>query len=164
MVFQRPNPFPTTIFENVAYALRPRGSRRPRRRRLADPVERALRRAGLWHEVRDDLHRSALRLSGGQQQRLCIARALAADPGVILMDEPCSSLDPAATATVEQLIGELRSQLIVVLVTHDLGQARRVSDRVAFLLDGRLVENGATGQVLGRPREAMTAAYLAGAF
>ena len=164
MVFQRPNPFAMSIFDNVAYALRPQGSRRPGRRALADSVERALERAGLWEEVKHRLNRSALRLSGGQQQRLCIARALAAEPEVILMDEPCSSLDPAATATIENLIGQLRSQLIVVVVTHDLAQARRVSDQVAFLLDGRLVESGDTARVFEQPREEMTAAYLAGTF
>jgi phosphate transport system ATP-binding protein len=164
MVFQRPNPFPMTIFDNVAYALRPQGSRRPRRRKLAEPVERALARAGLWEEVKDDLNRSALRLSGGQQQRLCIARALAAEPEAILLDEPCSSLDPRATATIEQLIRELRSQLIVVIVTHNLAQAQRASDRLSFILDGRLVETGSTAQLFDRPREDATAAYLSGAF
>jgi phosphate transport system ATP-binding protein len=164
MVFQRPNPFPMTIFDNVAYALRRQGSRWPRRRVLADRVERALRRAGLWDEVKDDLNRSALRISGGQQQRLCIARALAVDPDVILLDEPCSSLDPLATETIEELIRELRSQLILVIVTHNLAQARRTSDRLSFILDGRLVETGDTEQVFTRPREDATAAYLAGAF
>jgi phosphate transport system ATP-binding protein len=164
MVFQRPNPFPMTIFDNVAYALRPQGSRRPRRRKLLDAVERALTRAGLWQEIKDDLHRSALELSGGQQQRLCIARALAVDPEVILLDEPCSSLDPRATATIEQLMMELRSELIVVVVTHNLAQARRTSDIVSFLLDGRLVETGDTAQMFHRPREEATAAYLGGAF
>ena len=164
MVFQRPNPFAMSIFDNVAYALRPQGSRRPGRRALSESVQRALVRAGLWEEVKHRLNWSALRLSGGQQQRLCIARALAVGPEVILMDEPCSSLDPAATATIESLIEELRSQLIVVVVTHDLAQARRVSDRVAFLLDGRLVESGDTAVVFAEPREELTAAYLAGAF
>jgi phosphate transport system ATP-binding protein len=164
MVFQRPNPFAMSIFDNIAYALRPQGSRRPRRRALADPVERALVRAGLWDEVKDGLNRPALRLSGGQQQRLCIARALAAEPEVILMDEPCSSLDPGATAMIENLIRQLRSQLVVVVVTHDLAQARRVSDQVAFLLDGRLVESGDTPGMFAQPREETTAAYLGGAF
>jgi phosphate transport system ATP-binding protein len=164
MVFQRPNPFPMTIFDNVAYALRPQGSRWPRRHLLADAVERALDRAGLWEEVKNDLHRSALRLSGGQQQRLCIARALAADPEVILLDEPCSSLDPRATSTIEELILELRSQLIVIVVTHNLAQAQRVSDLLAFILDGRLVETGETARVFAQPREEATAAYLGGAF
>jgi len=164
MVFQRPNPFPMTIFDNVAYALRPQGSRRPRRRSLLDAVERALTRAGLWDETKDGLRRSALDLSGGQQQRLCIARALAVDPEVILLDEPCSSLDPRATATIEELILELRAELVVVLVTHNLAQAQRVSDIVSLLLDGRLVETGDTAQMFIRPREEATAAYLAGAF
>jgi phosphate transport system ATP-binding protein len=164
MVFQRPNPFPMTIFDNVAYALRPQGSRRPRRHALADAVERVLARAGLWEEVKDDLHRSALRLSGGQQQRLCIARALAAEPEAILMDEPCSSLDRVATSTIERLILELRSQVIVVVVTHNLAQAKRVSDQLAFVLDGRLVESGETARVFARPHEEATAAYLGGAF
>jgi phosphate transport system ATP-binding protein len=164
MVFQRPNPFAMSIFDNVAYALRPQGSRRPGRRALAASVEHALARAGLWEEVEHRLNRSALRLSGGQQQRLCIARALAADPDVVLMDEPCSSLDPAATATIENLIGQLRSQLLVVIVTHDLAQARRVSDQVAFILNGRLAESGETARVFAQPREGSTAAYLAGAF
>ena len=164
MVFQRPNPFPMTIFDNVAYALRSQGSRRPRRPALAETVERVLARAGLWEEVKNDLHRSALRLSGGQQQRLCIARALAADPEVILLDEPCSSLDPRATSTIEELILALRSQLIVVVVTHNLAQAQRVSDLLAFILDGSLVETGETARIFAQPREEATAAYLGGAF
>ena len=137
MVFQRPNPFPMSVFDNIAYALRDQASRRPRKRALAEPVEHALRRAALWDEVKDELDRSAMRLSGGQQQRLCIARVLAADPDVLLMDEPCASLDPISTAKVEELILALRDELAVVVVTHNLAQAHRISDRVAFMLDGR---------------------------
>jgi phosphate transport system ATP-binding protein len=164
MVFQRPNPFPSSIFDNVAYALRDQGSKRPRRRFLAEPVEVALRRAGLWDEIKDDLGRSALRLSGGQQQRLCIARVLAATPDVMLMDEPCSSLDPASTASVEELIASLKQELTVVVVTHNLAQAARVSDRVAFLLGGELVEEGDTEAVFRRPSRGETADYVAGRF
>ncbi len=164
MVFQRPNPFPVSIFDNIAYSLRKEGSRRPGRRRLAEPVEEALRRAVLWDEVKDELDRSAMRLSGGQQQRLCIARALAAGPEVLLMDEPCASLDPISTAKVEELVLQLRDELAVVIVTHNLAQARRVSDRVAFMLDGVLVETGATEDVFGDPREDETRDYLAGVF
>jgi phosphate transport system ATP-binding protein len=160
MVFQRPNPFPFSIFDNVAYALRDQGSKRPRRRSLAEPVEVALRRAGLWDEIKDDLGRSALRLSGGQQQRLCIARVLAATPDVMLMDEPCSSLDPASTASVEDLIASLKQELTVVVVTHNLAQAARVSDRVAFLLGGELVEEGDTEAVFRRPSREETADYI----
>ena len=138
MVFQQPNPFPMSIFDNVAYALREQGSRRPRKHELRAPVEDALRRAGLWDEVADDLDHPALRLSGGQQQRLCIARALAARPEVLLMDEPCSALDPRSTATIEELIVELREEVAVVIVTHNLQQAYRVADHVAFMYLGDL--------------------------
>jgi phosphate transport system ATP-binding protein len=164
MVFQRPNPFAMSIFDNIAYALRPQGSKRPRERALVGAVERALTRAGLWAEVEDDLHRSALDLSGGQQQRLCIARALAVGPDVILLDEPCSSLDPRATATIEELIHDLRDELIVVVVTHNLGQARRLSDKLTFLLEGRVVETGETADLFRRPSEQATADYLGGVF
>ena len=164
MVFQQPNPFPMSIFDNVAYALREQARRRPRRPELAEPVEQALRRAGLWDEVADDLDRPALRLSGGQQQRLCIARALAAQPEVLLLDEPCSALDPRSTATIEQLIVELRSSLAVVIVTHNLQQAYRVADGVAFMFLGELVEHGSAEQVFGSPRAARTREYLAGTF
>ena len=137
MVFQRPNPFPMSIFDNVAYALRDQGSRRPRRRALAGRVEEALRRAVLWDEVKDDLDRSALRLSGGQQQRLCIARVLAAEPGVILMDEPCASLDPVSTAKVEELVHELRGEYTLVVVTHNPELAGRCA-KPFRLVDGKI--------------------------
>ena len=164
MVFQQPNPFPMSIFDNVAYALREQARRRPKRADLRPAVEQALRRAGLWDEVADDLDRPALRLSGGQQQRLCIARALAAKPEVLLLDEPCSALDPRSTATIEQLIVELRSSLAIVIVTHNLQQAYRVADRVAFMFLGELVEHGSAEQVFGAPRAERTREYLAGTF
>ena len=164
MVFQQPNPFPMSIFDNIAYALREQGSRRVKRSQLAEPVERALRRAGLWDEVKDDLGRAALRLSGGQQQRLCIARAIAAQPEVLLMDEPCSALDPRSTATIEELILELREQLAVVIVTHNLQQAHRIGDRVAFMYLGELVEVGPAADVFERPRHERTADYVKGVF
>ena len=164
MVFQQPNPFPMSIFENVAYALREQAQRRPKRPELAPAVESALRRAGLWDEVADDLDRPALRLSGGQQQRLCIARALAAQPEVLLLDEPCSALDPRSTAIIEHLIVELRQDLAVVIVTHNLQQAYRVADSVAFMYLGELVEHGSAEQVFGAPRAERTREYLAGAF
>jgi phosphate transport system ATP-binding protein len=164
MVFQQPNPFPMTVFDNVSYVLRDQARRRPRRAALADPVESALRRAGLWDEVKDGLDGSALRLSGGQQQRLCIARALAADPEVLLMDEPCSALDPRSTAVVEELILALRQDLAVVVVTHNLGQAHRISDRVAFLLMGDLIEVGPTDVVFADAEQEETREYVAGVF
>jgi phosphate transport system ATP-binding protein len=164
MVFQQPNPFPMSVFDNVAYALREQAARRPRRRDLAAPVEDALRRAGLWDEIRDDLDRPALRLSGGQQQRLCIARALAARPEVLLLDEPCSALDPRSTAVIEELIVQLASELAVVIVTHNLQQANRIADRVAFMYLGELVECGPAEQVFGAPRAARTRDYVSGAF
>ena len=164
MVFQQPNPFPMSIFDNVAYALREQARRRPRRSQLAGAVEDALCRAGLWDEVSDDLDRPALRLSGGQQQRLCIARALAAQPEVLLLDEPCSALDPRSTETIERLIVELRETLAVVIVTHNLQQAYRVADSVAFMFLGELVEHGTAEEVFGAPRAARTRDYLAGTF
>ena len=164
MVFQQPNPFPMSIFDNVAYAIRIQNRRRPGRRELAPQVADALRRAGLYDEVRDDLDRPALRLSGGQQQRLCIARAIAPRPEVLLMDEPCSALDPISTNTIEQLIGELRRDLAVVVVTHNLAQARRIADKVAFMYLGDLVEYGETEEVFESPRATRTREYVQGAF
>jgi phosphate transport system ATP-binding protein len=164
MVFQQPNPFPMSVFDNVAYALREQAARRPRRAQLQEPVEDALRRAGLWDEIHDDLDRPALRLSGGQQQRLCIARALAARPDVLLLDEPCSALDPRSTAVIEELIVHLAEELAVVIVTHNLQQAYRIADRVAFMYLGELVELGPVEQLFGAPRAARTRDYVSGAF
>jgi phosphate transport system ATP-binding protein len=164
MVFQQPNPFPMSIFDNVAFALREQSRKRPRRRELEPLVVDALRRAGLYEEVCDELDRPALRLSGGQQQRLCIARAIAPRPEVLLMDEPCSALDPISTAVIEKLIGELRRELAVVVVTHNLPQAHRVADKVAFMYLGDLVEYGTTAQVFDEPRASRTRDYVRGAF
>ncbi len=166
MVFQQPNPFPMTIFDNVAYALVERNGRRRRRRtaEIETAVRDALERAGLYSEVAGDLDRSALALSGGQQQRLCIARALAAQPEVLLLDEPCSALDPISTATIEELIVQLRESIAIVIVTHNLQQAFRVADEVAFMHLGELVEYGSSEQVFDRPREPRTRDYISGAF
>jgi phosphate transport system ATP-binding protein len=164
MVFQQPNPFPMSIFDNVAYALREQAMKRPGKSVVEPLVIEALQRAGLYDEVRDDLDRPALRLSGGQQQRLCIARAIATRPEVLLMDEPCSALDPRSTAVIEDLIGELRRDLAIVIVTHNLQQAYRVGDHVAFMYLGGLVEYGPTEQVFGEPRAQRTRDYIGGAF
>jgi phosphate transport system ATP-binding protein len=167
MVFQQPNPFPMSIFDNVAYALAERPARGRRRRRSAEltrAVNDALRRAGLYDEVSGDLERSALKLSGGQQQRLCIARSLAAQPEVLLLDEPCSALDPISTATIEELIVGLRESVAVVIVTHNLQQAFRVADHVAFMHLGELVEYGPAAQVFDRPARQRTRDYIGGAF
>jgi phosphate transport system ATP-binding protein len=167
MVFQQPNPFPMSIFDNVAYALAERSGRGRRRRRspnIERAVSEALHRAGLYDEVAGDLERSALRLSGGQQQRLCIARALAAEPEVLLLDEPCSALDPISTATIEELIVSLRDSVAIVIVTHNLQQAFRVADHVAFMHLGELVEYGTSEQVFDRPAMERTRAYISGAF
>jgi phosphate transport system ATP-binding protein len=164
MVFQQPNPFPMSIFDNVAYGLREQGSKRPGRPELEPAVTDALRRAGLYDEVADDLGKSALRLSGGQQQRLCIARALAVRPEVLLLDEPCSALDPKSTATIEDLIVRLADEVAVVIVTHNLQQAFRVADRVAFMFLGELVEYGPASEVFGNPRAQRTRDYVAGTF
>ncbi|GBD30799.1 Phosphate import ATP-binding protein PstB [bacterium HR32] len=163
MVFQKPNPFPKSIYENVAFALRLH--RRLSRRELDEQVERALRQAALWDEVKDDLHRkSGLELSGGQQQRLCIARALAIEPEVLLLDEPCSALDPVSTARIEALMEDLRRTYTLVIVTHNMQQAARVSDFTAFLLDGELVEFGPTEELFTRPRDRRTEDYITGRF
>jgi phosphate transport system ATP-binding protein len=162
MVFQRWNPFPKSIYDNVAYG--PRINASPRRADLDAIVESALRRAALWDEVRDRLRDSALALSGGQQQRLCIARALANDPEVLLLDEPASALDPIATQKVEELVYELKRELTIVIVTHNLQQAARISDQTAFFYLGRLVEMGDTQRLFTSPREQRTEAYITGRF
>jgi phosphate transport system ATP-binding protein len=164
MVFQQPNPFPMSIFDNVAYALREQGRKRPHRRELEPAVIDALERAGLYEEVRDNLDHPALRLSGGQQQRLCIARSLAARPDVLLLDEPCSALDPMSTATIEELILKLREEIAVVIVTHNLQQAFRIADKVAFMYLGELVEYGPVEQLFGAPQNERTGAYVSGGF
>lgn len=162
MVFQKPNPFPKTIYDNIAFGPRLQGVRR--RARLDEIVESSLRDAALWDEIKDELHRSALALSGGQQQRLCIARALATEPAVLLMDEPCSALDPVATARIEELITKLRDHYTIVIVTHNMQQAARVSQRTAFFCLGRLVEYGMTNAVFTNPREQQTEDYVTGRF
>jgi phosphate transport system ATP-binding protein len=164
MVFQQPNPFPMSIFDNVAYVLREQARRRPRRPALRAPVEDALARAGLLEEVKDNLDHPALRLSGGQQQRLCIARALAARPEVLLLDEPCSALDPQSTAVIEDLIVKLREEVAIVIVTHNLQQAHRVADHVAFMYLGELVEYAPARQLFANPAQARTREYISGAF
>jgi phosphate transport system ATP-binding protein len=162
MVFQKSNPFPKSIFENVAYGLRVGGERNAAA--LAERVERSLEGAALWDEVKDRLHESALGLSGGQQQRLCIARALAVEPEVVLMDEPASALDPIATAKIEDLIHQLKERYTIVIVTHNMQQAARVSDRTAFFYVGELVEVGPTEQIFTNPREQRTEDYVTGKF
>ena len=162
MVFQKPNPFPKSIFENVAFGLRARGG--VSRSEIADAVEEALKQAALWEEVEDRLQDSALRLSGGQQQRLCIARALAVRPELLLLDEPTSALDPIATAGIEQLILELKQRITILIVTHNMQQAARISDWTAFFYLGRLVEYGPTRELFVRPTKAETEAYLTGRF
>ncbi len=162
MVFQKSNPFPKTIYENVAYGPRISGERN--RLRLDQLVERCLKQAALWDEVKDRLGTSALELSGGQQQRLCIARALATDPEVLLMDEPASALDPKSTQAIEDLIGELKRQYTIVIVTHNMQQAARVSDQTAFFFEGRVIEVGPTERVFRRPREKQTEDYITGRF
>ncbi len=162
MVFQKPNPFPMSVFENVVYPLRIDGERN--RRVLSEVCERSLRDAALWEEVKDRLNESGLRLSGGQQQRLCIARALAGQPEVLLLDEPCSALDPMATAKIEDLIHQLRGDYTIVIVTHNMQQASRVSDYTAFIYLGRLVEYGPTEKIFTHPRLSETEAYITGRF
>jgi phosphate transport system ATP-binding protein len=164
MVFQQPNPFPMSVLDNIAYVLREQARRRPRRASLRPAVEDALARAGLLEEVRDSLDHPALRLSGGQQQRLCIARAIAARPEVLLLDEPCSALDPQSTAVIEDLIVKLREEVAVVIVTHNLQQAHRIADHVAFMYLGELVEYAPAGRLFTRPRQDRTREYVSGAF
>jgi phosphate transport system ATP-binding protein len=162
MVFQKSNPFPKSIYENVAYGLKIGGVRG--RGQLNETVEKSLRRAALWDEVKDRLNDSAFALSGGQQQRLCIARALAVDPEILLMDEPASALDPIATTKIEELIWELKANYTIVIVTHNMQQAARVSDRTAFFMLGKLVEYGETNTIFMNPREKITEDYVTGRF
>ncbi len=162
MVFQKPNPFPKSIYENVAYGLRIQGVRD--KRRLDQIVEESLKKAALWDEIKDDLNSSALSLSGGQQQRLCIARALAVEPEIILFDEPCSALDPIATAKIEDLIMELKDSYTVVIVTHNMQQAARVSEYTAFLYLGELIEYDKTDKIFTNPSQKLTEEYITGRF
>jgi phosphate transport system ATP-binding protein len=162
MVFQKPNPFPKSIFDNVAYGLRINGLRNPRR--IDEVVEKSLREAALWDEVKDRLGENAFSLSGGQQQRLCIARALAVEPEVILFDEPCSAIDPIATARIEDLIQKLKMSYTVVIVTHNMQQAARVSDFTAFMMLGDLIEFGRTDAIFTNPANKLTEDYITGRF
>lgn len=162
MVFQKYNPFAKSIYENVIFSLRVAG--RSRKSELDETVERALTSAALWDEVKDRLHESAFGLSGGQQQRLCIARAIANQPEILLMDEPCAALDPLATLKIEELITKLKKQFTIVIVTHNMEQATRCSDRTAFLYMGKLIEFGETMQIFERPKESETEAYITGRF
>ena len=162
MVFQKPNPFPMSIYDNIAYGPRTHGIRS--KARLDELVERSLRGAAIWDEVKDRLTKNALGLSGGQQQRLCIARALAVEPAVLLMDEPTSALDPISTSRIEELTMELKERYTIVIVTHNMQQAVRISDRTAFFLLGELVEYGATEQVFSAPAEKRTEDYITGRF
>ncbi len=162
MVFQKSTPFPKSIYDNVAYGLRIAGLKN--KKKLDEIVEKSLRGAALWDEVKDRLHESALGLSGGQQQRLCIARAIAVEPEVILMDEPCSALDPIATAKIEELMLELKKQYTIIIVTHNMQQAARVSDRTAFLWMGKLIEYDDTSVIFTNPKEKLTEEYITGRF
>jgi phosphate transport system ATP-binding protein len=162
MVFQKPNPFPKSIFENVAYGLRVRGERS--RRSIEDQVELALRNAALWEEVKGRLHQQAYNLSGGQQQRLCIARALATNPEMLLFDEPTSALDPIATASIEELIHNLKKSVTILIVTHNMQQAARVSDYTAYMYLGEMVEFGVTDEIFMKPKKKETEDYITGRF
>ncbi len=162
MVFQKPNPFPKSIFDNISYGLKINGSRR--NEDIKHKVENSLRASYLWDEVQDDLNKSALTLSGGQQQRLCIARAIAVKPEVILMDEPCSALDPISTAKVEELIVQLKEEYTIVIVTHNMQQAQRISDFTAVMYLGKVVEYGETKQVFNAPKVQLTKDYIRGSF
>ncbi len=162
MVFQKSNPFPKTIYENVIYGLRIQGVKD--KNKLDETVEKSLTSAALWDEVKDRLHTSALQLSGGQMQRLCIARCIAVNPEIILMDEPCSALDPRSTIRIEDLIDELRNTYTIIIVTHNMQQASRVSDFTAFLYEGHLVEYGKTDQVFTKPEQKQTEDYITGRF
>jgi phosphate transport system ATP-binding protein len=160
MVFQKPNPFPTSIYKNITWGPSINGFQGD----YDQLVESSLRRAALWDEVKDKLNASGLALSGGQQQRLCIARAIAMDPDVILMDEPCSALDPASTARIEELIKELRERYSILIVTHNMQQAARVSDQTAFMYQGELVEHAVTKQIFNNPKQKLTEDYIMGRF
>jgi len=162
MVFQKPNPFPKSVYENIAYGPRVAGVND--KKTLDEIVERSIKNAALWDEVQDRLHESAMGLSGGQQQRLCIARALAIEPEVILMDEPCSALDPIATAKIEDLINKLKQRYTVIIVTHNMQQAARVSDYAAYMYLGKLIEFGDTKQIFENPKEELTENYITGRF
>jgi len=162
MLFQKPNPFPKSIFDNVAYGVQLHYN--PTRRQITDIVEQSLRRAALWDEVSDRMHELGTSLSGGQQQRLCIARTIAVEPDIILMDEPCSALDPIATAKIEQLILELKEHFTVVIVTHSMSQAQRLSDYTAFMYLGRLIEFGKTEKIFSNPDNKLTERYITGRF
>jgi phosphate transport system ATP-binding protein len=162
MVFQKPNPFPKSIFENIAYGLRVNGIKD--KAHIEEQVERSLKGAALWEEVKDRLHESALGLSGGQQQRLCIARAMAVEPDVLLMDEPCSALDPIATQKIEELIHQLKEAYTIIIVTHNMQQAARVSDITAFFYLGKLIEVGETESLFTRPKVQQTEDYITGRF
>lgn len=162
MVFQKPNPFPKSVFENVAYSLRVRGMRN--RSEIADRVEHALKDAALWDEVKDRLEDLGANLSGGQQQRLCIARALASDPEILLFDEPTSALDPIATASIEELVTQLREKVTILIVTHNMQQAARISDYTGYMYLGELVEFGLTDQIFLKPKSSQTEGYITGRF
>ncbi len=162
MVFQKPNPFPKSIYENIAYGMKIIGGFT--KAQIHDTVERCLKQAALWDEVKDRLHDNALGLSGGQQQRLCIARALATEPEVILMDEPCSALDPISTQKIENLIEELKSRYTIIIVTHNMQQAARISNRTAFMMQGRLIEYDETSVIFTKPTQKLTEDYITGRF
>lgn len=162
MVFQKPNPFPKSIFENVAYGLRIQGI--SNKKEIEETVEKSLMQSAIWDEVKDDLHKSALSLSGGQQQRLCIARALAVEPSIILMDEPASALDPISTAKIEELINELKEKYTIIIVTHNMQQASRISDETAFFYMGELIEVDNTKKIFTNPKNERTQNYITGRF
>lgn len=162
MVFQKPNPFPMSIYDNIAFAPRTFGIKK--KPQLDEITERSLKQAGLWGEVKDRLRRNAMGLSGGQQQRLCIARALAAEPKILLMDEPTSALDPISTGIIEELVNELKTEYTIVIVTHNMQQATRISDKTAFFLLGEIIEHGTTEQIFRAPKDKRTENYITGRF